>query len=77
MSELYFRFRPERDWKFNIGDNCVLNSGSSIMTVIGISKNGDRIVSWMHDDEEEEDKFPSICLRPHFSERILMQIRSL
>jgi len=63
-------FGPEKDWNFNIGDLCVLNSGSPMLTVVSIELNGDRVVSWSNGDKLFQDKFPSICLRPHFLARL-------
>ncbi|MFO6102616.1 hypothetical protein [Pseudomonas aeruginosa] len=64
--------RPERDWRFQEMDACVLNSGSPLLLVEQIFGNGDRGVSWFDDaGSQQHARFPSICLRPHFLLRVL------
>ena len=61
MTGLMLVSKPERDFKFGVGDVCVLNSGSPVMTVTVIEPNGNRCVDW----DGGSTSFPSICLRPH------------
>ena len=72
-SELILVDRPERDWLFQPGDTCVLNSGSPLFMVEAVTADRLRTVSWIDDEgDRQEASFPSICLRPHFMTRILM-----
>ena len=70
-SELKVLFGPVKDYKFNVGHKCVLNSGSTLLEVTGIESNGNRMVSWVDEDGEiQNDSFPNICLRPHILDLI-------
>ena len=62
---------PERDWQFQVGDFCVLNSGGPLIEVIEIV-NGDSVCKW----DGGAASLPSICLRPHFLERMHIALRS-
>lgn len=62
-------FRPEKDWKFQVGDLCVLNSGSPILVVYIVMRDGRRVV--YSPDIGGLLTLPSICLRPHSLLRIL------
>lgn len=69
MSGLRVVIQPEKDWNFQVGDRCVFNSGSPLLTVVEIV-NRNRIVSYVGDKGELcLAIFPSICLRPHFLDR--------
>lgn len=61
MSTLRLVWRPDRDHRFNVGDTCVLNSGSPVMEVVAVEANGDRAVRW----DGGAAQFPSKCLRLH------------
>lgn len=58
--------KPEKDFKFQIGDYCVLNSGGPLMEVVGISQDGKRICKV----DITYYIFPSECLREHALTRI-------
>lgn len=60
--------RPERDWNFQVGDFCVLNSGSPVLEVIAVEGDGSRRLAY----SGGEFTTPSICLRPHFMDRMLI-----
>jgi uncharacterized protein YodC (DUF2158 family) len=55
-------WRPDRDHKFTVGERCVLNSGSPLLTVVAVNSDNTRTCSW--NNGKETYRFPSICLRP-------------
>lgn len=68
MTQLRLIDRAERDWRMQVGDIAVLNSGGPVMTVVGVLETGERVCQW----EGGSGLFTSQILRPPFEMRILL-----
>jgi hypothetical protein len=69
MDKMELIYRAEKDFEFQVGELCVLNSGSPVFVVGHVLKDGRRVLS--SGEMNVSLIVPSLCLRPHSLLRIL------